>query len=105
MTTSTRTWPRPVVISPSFGAGLSTWWGTEHAYDIVEHPVTVKAAQDGVSWDETCRRLTAEGFDMTGLCNDGWPDALVVIAHSPYIILECDGSESIAHRNEVNWRE
>jgi hypothetical protein len=99
---SERGWPREVVISRGYGAGLATWW--DDAYEIVEHPAVVAAAKEGVPWEEAQRRITAAGFDADNLYGGGWDNAVVVEVSGPYVIREYDGSESIVRRDAVDWR-
>lgn len=107
METINRTWPRQVVISPSYGAGLATWWDTDIAYDIVEHPTTIEAVTNGDTWEQFQQRLLDVGFDpevVADLYGGGWAEAIVATAHGPYIIVEYDGSEAISERDSIAWR-
>lgn len=108
MDTLVRTWPRKVVISTGFGAGLSTWWYLgDEGFDIIEHPVTIAAVEDGSTWEQFQERLIAAGFDremVEDLYEGGWEGARVVTVHGPYIINEYDGAETVEERDSIAWR-
>lgn len=105
-----RSFPRQVVISPGFGAGLLTWGDkSDMAYGMIEHPALVKACLDGASWEEARSAMVACGYteeDVEGcLCSLGWEDVEVVAVSGPYLINEYDGSESIEELDRTRWRQ
>lgn len=105
------TFPRKVVISPDYGAGLSTWWdeaGVEMAYTIAESPALIDACERGLSWAETTAALKAAGFDpftVDCLYEGGWKGAVVVTVRTgPYKIREYDGAEHVEIQSQEYWR-
>jgi hypothetical protein len=99
--------PRTIIITDDFGAGLSTWWDTESKYDIIEHPALIKAYKNGASADEAQQALIDAGFPenvITNLYWGGWESASERAVYGPYIVTEYDGKESIMHQKDVTWR-
>lgn len=107
----TRTFPRQVVISPQYGAGLATWWtGDLHStmiYDIVESDTLIQACYKKYTEEQAIEALIAAGFPTTvrDLYWNGWDDAKVVTVYGPYAIWEYDGYENIRHRDDITWRD
>lgn len=103
-----KTFPRRIVISIDFGAGLVTWWGADQrAYDLIEHPALIAAAERGASEEEAQQSLIDAGWDadyILSLYWGGW--ALVGIAevNHPYLVQECDGMETVLERETAPWR-
>ena len=107
---SGRTFPRDVVISPSFGAGIATWADLPEArrYDFVEDPEVVSCAAENVTKDELLSRVLATGRwtgeELDEIYLGGWKDATVVVVAGPYMIEEYDGFESISLQDTTEWR-
>lgn len=98
--------PREVVVSPGYGAGFCTWMGVKNAYDLVEHPETVRAVNDGWPFDMWLARMIelglVDGDDY--IYSGGWQDCVVVTVYGPYRIEEYDGNEYIVEMNKTDWR-
>ena len=89
-----RTFPRDIVISPQYGAGIATW--NDRGYDIVECPAFVEYVRNGGrDPDQAKSILTEAGFDTSDIYLGGLRDARVVTVHGPYRIDEYDGFESL----------
>lgn len=103
-----KTFPRKVVISPGYGAGLVTSWTCEKRYEMIECPALVAVCESGGTWSQAQDALVISGFDPDAvhhLYSGGWGGAIAVEVHGPYIVEEYDGFESVAERNKIGWRE
>ena len=104
----TNKWPRKIVVSYGYGAGLASWWHIKEAYDIIESPLTIKAVEEGATWEEFTQRLLDAGYSqdiIDAMYGGGWSNATVVEVPGPYIVTEYDGYESVTVRSQVEWRE
>lgn len=102
--------PREVVISPGFGAGMLTWWDgeapNETLYDFIESDVLINAAKNKLSWHDTCLDMVRAGYEDFPKCYPGgWDQATVITVDGPYIVQEEDGFESVLVRDAVEWRK
>jgi len=112
------TFPRKVVISPSFGAGIATWMSDDSEnrwlpYERVECPAFVayieecRANKKQPDHDRVRHIWFAEGL-MSGpdeyVYLGGLSDATVVEVPGPYRITEYDGSEAIETATDPWWR-
>lgn len=105
-----RQFPREVVISPDYSAGLITWWGDsgmsdERLYDLIEHPLFIQCAKNKTKWSDVITIMSNADFDLRNCYPGGWPDAEVVNVFGPYHVAEYDGHESILYRDDQYWRE
>lgn len=96
-TTTDRKFPREIVFSPGFGAGICTW--NDNGYDLVEHPVLVEyvktTQRDERDAGEIAELLTRAGFNCDDVYWGGLGQAEVTTVNGPYKIDEYDGSESV----------
>jgi len=106
-----KTFPRQVVISPDYGAGLVSWWGEgekgEDPYDLAESAELIECVEKGLTEDETLAFLIEKGWDaeyINELYWGGWENAVVVTVDGPYKINEYDGLESIESKSGTEWR-
>jgi hypothetical protein len=103
-----KTFPRRIVISADFGAGLVTWWGADQrAYDMIEHPALVAAAERGSSEEEAQQSLIDAGWNadyVSSLYWGGWLSAAVVEVNYPYLVQEYDGMETVLEKETAPWR-
>jgi len=105
-----RKFPRQVVISRGYGAGLASWWSgsTLDPYGLVESPILIDACKTQKSWDDVTALLIEAGYDedaVMDLYGGGWPEADVAWVSGPYRVNEYDGAESIEERDSVEWRD
>ncbi len=107
--------PRDIVISPGFGAGIATWCGElstgKNGYDVAECPEFVAyvrdTPQDERDGDAAIAVLVAAGVasESDHVYMGGLGGAEVVTVHGPYAIEEYDGSESIREQADSEyWR-
>jgi hypothetical protein len=106
-----KTFPRKIVISPGYGAGISTWIHgrkTENlGYEVIEHPEVISWVEAGMpGGGEAIKEITARLWpDEEYICLLGFPDATVVTVHGPYKVEEYDGFESVTEKNDPEeWR-
>jgi len=109
-TQSDRKFPREVVISRGYGAGLATWWydAEINPYELIESPILINACKTQKSWDDVTALFIEAGYDedaVKDLYGEGWVDAVVVTVYGPYRVKEYDGAESIEERDDVKWRD
>lgn len=112
--------PRKIVISPSYGAGIYTWNNdaAEAAKMLIEHPKLVEAVEnggqlvfDGIEYgtphvpSPLLAEILKEISDKCGVefkpYLGGFRDATVVTVHGPYRINEYDGSETVEELNSL----
>lgn len=82
-------------------------------YDIIESPALVKAAINGLRWQDAKNLLIQEGFSEAALKDVdhwGWSrmgEILVSVINvsGPYIIKSYDGMDFILEKNQIAWRE
>jgi hypothetical protein len=99
--------PRKVVISPGYGAGMHSWWegDSERLYDMVESEALINAVEEKLTWKQACVLMVKAGFDeFPEFYPGGWDQAVVIEVNSPYIIEEHDGSEYVITHNDTSWR-
>lgn len=128
---TTKPFPRKVVISPSYGAGICTWWSYEYrerAYDFIEDPAFIQwvieelpivrskwqAAQismlklDDYVKEYVVKYMVATGRWAAEELEEGYfggiDGAQVVTVTAPYRITEYDGAESIVQIGTEFWR-
>jgi hypothetical protein len=109
-----RTFPREVVISPGWGAGIATWIHDgsgyeDFGYDVAEHPEVIAWVKNGRGkkvGTETANELVKRLWpDVEYICTLGFEQAEVVTVHSPYKIDEYDGFESVTESGDLDvWR-
>ena len=103
------TFPREIVYSPGYGAGLVTWWHSDtlDKYDLIESDALINAVKNGYNAEQAQQALIDAGYPaqaITDLYWGGWRDARVTTVHGPYLIEEYDGNESIMESERTNWR-
>ena len=85
-----------------------TWWGgDQRAYDLIEHPALVAAAERGASEGEAQQSLIDAGWSadyVSSLYWGGWLSAAVVEVNYPYIVQEYDGMETVLEKETAPWR-
>ena len=98
------TFPRDIVYSPGYGAGIATW--NDNGYDIIENPQFVEYVRSGGRDITRAEEILVEqGFDADTLYLGGVRDAQVFTVDGPYMIEEYDGYESIKqHSDGELWR-
>jgi hypothetical protein len=125
MKTLSKTFPRKVVYSPGFGAGIASWWhGPEdRAYDFVEDPAFVNWVENELpKLKADTMNLKVESFiqnsvvpvmvatgrwtedELKSVYYGGFYQAVVATVDGPYRIREYDGSESIEVAADLDWR-
>lgn len=113
--------PRKVIISPSFGAGWSTWNDKELADDFLFDAELIDAIESGVYLGHDDRinapepdantplgaflaRLKEKHGEDEYYCLLGARDLVVVEVRGPFIVEEYDGSESLRFKHDTEWR-
>jgi len=103
--------PRQVVISPGYGAGLVSWWSEgekgEDPYDLAESPELIECVEKGLNEFQTKAFLIENGWDEEWITDQyfgGWNQATITEVYGPYKIDEYDGSESIQSQSGDGWR-
>lgn len=106
---------RKVLISPSFGAGWSTW-NTDFREDFLFDAEVIAAVEAGAPLGDEdeegtvlhgfVQRLVAkhgEGAQHSGYFCSASDGLEVVEVDGPFIVEEYDGSESVRLRDETEW--
>lgn len=99
--------PRKIVISPGYGAGIASWADDELGYEVVENPAFVEYVENGGRDEDEARAiLEAEGILKPDdyFYFGGLRTAEVVEVHGPYRITDYDGYESIETLDADVWR-
>lgn len=94
-----------VLISPSFGAGWSTWGSDKHRDFLLFDSGLVSLAENKASDDEVKSYLTEKlGKDHGHYCG-GWRDIEIVWLDvgTEFSVEEYDGNESLRFRESETW--
>lgn len=91
-----------VLYSPGYGAGWSTWCGSDEDEFLIFDKTLVSMALNKVSEEEVEKYLKKHNIDV--YCG-GWEDVEVEFLDvgTQFIIEEYDGNESITINTEINW--
>lgn len=121
-----RVFPRKVVISPMFGAGIASWMSDEgqRNYDFVEDPAFIEWVENELpdleyndiglfNMNDYFHSILTPIMVATGRWTEeeletiyfgGIRSAQVVTVDGPYRIDEYDGYESITQQEGFDWR-
>jgi hypothetical protein len=114
-----KTFPRPIVVTRKYGSSFFENLQTNAVlsrvdpYDIIESPALIKAAVNGLSWQQAKSLLIEEGFsaeaiedvDHWGWSRMGEILVSVINVSGPYIIKSYDGMDCILEKDQIAWRE
>lgn len=98
---------RPILISPSYGAGWSTWCADEYAHVVLTYQPIIDAVEAGETLTEqhpACQKLAEDIAAQYGgdFYFGGLRDLTVVYVEGDFTVEEYDGSESVTHLGNID---